>query len=267
MSYNNFQDPPQVTGGNITARLSNALPTAVMSVGGLFEISMPANTDVQIRALIARQVYILSEGEYPGGSFATSTAAIVNLTTAFLPADNNVHVAGERNTITIQDVLTSRIFKIVAWRFGAIAGNWSGWVEEIGATTNQVLTAASPIDITSNQVSFIAPYVRATGSIAIGDFNSATVSANAANTPGVTASIVSGSGGSMIMQVNIPGGLLPDALWKLSGTISSNAAEAAAANASVVWELANKTAIGFQIIFRETISAAQNCNFEFFIIR
>lgn len=119
-----------------------------------------------------------------------------------------------------------------------------------------------------NNIDGTIPAIKVVGSIAIGDFNTATPGANAANTPGVTASITSGSGGSpMIMQVNIPAGILPDALWKLSGTISSNATEAPAANATVLWELASKTAIGFQIIFRESVGAVQNCNFEFFIIR
>jgi hypothetical protein len=153
VSYNNNLDPTPAVGGNITARLSNALPSVVMSVGGLFEIGMPTNTDVQIRALTVRSVYILSEGEYPGGSFSTGTAAPVALTTAFVPADNNVHVAGERNVITIQDILTNRIFRVTAWRFGAIAGNWSGWVEEIGTTTSQVLTPGYGIDINGGVVS------------------------------------------------------------------------------------------------------------------
>jgi hypothetical protein len=152
VSYNNLLDPATF-GGNITAKVSNALPTTVMQVGGLFEIGMPASTDAQIRALVPRSIYILSEGEYPGGSFSTGTAAPVNLTTAFVPADNNVHVAGERNVITIQDILTNRIFRVTAWRFGAIAGNWSGWVEEIGITTSQVLTPGYGIDINGSVVS------------------------------------------------------------------------------------------------------------------
>lgn len=131
----NWRAIEQPFSGNITAMVSNALPTAVLPVGGLFEISMPASTDVRIRSLVARQVYITSEGEYNGGSFSTTTAAIVNLTTTAVPADNNVHVAGEKNIITIQDVLTNRIFQVTVWRFGAVAGNWSGWAEEIGVAT------------------------------------------------------------------------------------------------------------------------------------
>lgn len=131
----NWRATEQPFSGNITSMVSNALPTAVLPVGGLFEISMPASTDVRIRSLVARQVYITSEGEYNGGSFSTTTAAIVNLTTTAVPADNNVHVAGEKNIITIQDVLTNRIFQVTVWRFGAVAGNWSGWAEEIGVAT------------------------------------------------------------------------------------------------------------------------------------
>ena len=115
--------------------ISNSLPTDVLTVGGLFEVSMPASIDVRIRSFIARQAYITSEAEYPGGSRSTSTSAIVNLTTTAIPADDNTPVAGELNRITIQDVLTNRLFVVTVWRFGAITGNWSGWVEEIGIAT------------------------------------------------------------------------------------------------------------------------------------
>lgn len=121
-------------GGNILAKVSNVAPIAVLPVGDLFEASMPPNTDVRIRALVNRQVYLTSEGEYPGGSFTTSTAAIVNLTTTFVPADNNVHVNGELNRITIQDISSGRLFVVTVWRLAGIGGNWSGWVEEIGVT-------------------------------------------------------------------------------------------------------------------------------------
>jgi hypothetical protein len=255
------------SGGNITSVLSNVAPAAVLNVGGLFEVSMPASTDVQIRALVARQVYISSEGEYPGGSFTTSTAAIVNLTTTFVPADNNVHVAGEMNIVRIQDILTGRIFRVTVWRLGAVTGNWSGWCEEIGATTNQILTALAPIELTSGVVTFAAPYIRGQGVINIGDFNTATVSPS--TTAGITASIISGSGSSpMVMSVALPAGMVPDDLYKVLPVITSNIAEAAGANATVVCQIAGgKTAVSFRVIFRETLGVTQNCNFEFVIIR
>ena len=122
------------TGGNVTAKLSNVTPIAVLPVGDLFEVTMPANTDVRIRSLVNRQVYLTSEGEYSGGSFTTTTSAIVNLTPTFVPADNNVHVNGELNRLTIQDILSGRLFTVTVWRLAGIAGNWSGWVEEIGVS-------------------------------------------------------------------------------------------------------------------------------------
>lgn len=260
--------PVNTLSGNMTSMLSNALPTAVLNVGGLFEVSMPASTDVQIRALTARSVYILSEGEYPGGSFATSTAAVVNLTTAFVPADNNVHVAGERNTITIQDILTGRIFRVTAWRLAAIVGNWSGWVEEIGISTNQVISAAAPIALTNNQITYTAPYIRGFGAINIGDFSTTTVTAAESST-GITASIISGVGGSpMVMQVNLPVSMVPDTLYKVLPVITSNLGEAATANATVVCQIAGgRATTNFRVIFRETVGVAQNCNFEFVIVR
>ena len=131
-------------GGNIIGVVTNVAPSVILPVANLFEVSMPASTDVRIRALVARQVYITSEGEYPGGSFTTSTAAIVNLGTAFVPADNNVHVAGELNVVRVQDILTGRLFVVTVWRLAGIAGNWSGWVEEIGVTTLSVSGPAAP---------------------------------------------------------------------------------------------------------------------------
>ena len=131
-------------GGNIIGVVTNVAPSVILPVANLFEFSMPANTDVRIRALVARQVYITSEGEYPGGSFTTSTAAIVNLGTAFVPADNNVHVAGELNVVRVQDILTGRLFVVTVWRLAGIAGNWSGWVQEIGVTTLAVAPPVTP---------------------------------------------------------------------------------------------------------------------------
>jgi hypothetical protein len=133
MSYQNEGEGGPY-GGNMSAFVSNGTPTTIMSVGGLFEFTMPANTDVRIRALTPRAVYITSEGMFPGGSFTTSTAAIVNLTTTATPVDTNVSVNGKLNLVTIHDILTGRIFRVTVWRLSAIAGNWSGWVEEIGVT-------------------------------------------------------------------------------------------------------------------------------------
>jgi hypothetical protein len=140
--------------GNIISSVSNALPTDVLQVAGLFEFSMAASTDVRIRSISGnRNVYFSTESEYPGGSFSTSTAAPVALTSAFITADNNVHVAGERFTTTVQDINTNRIFKVTCWRFGAITGNWSGWAEEIGLATNQVLTANNGLTINNGIIS------------------------------------------------------------------------------------------------------------------
>jgi hypothetical protein len=122
--------------GNIIAKVANVTPSTVMPVADLFEISMPASTDVRIRAIVARTAYITSEGQYPGGSFTTSTSAPVNVPTTPIPADNNVHVAGEKNVVCIQDLPSGRIFIVTVWRLGPIAGNWSGWVEEIGVSLN-----------------------------------------------------------------------------------------------------------------------------------
>jgi hypothetical protein len=150
MSYN-----PETLGGNISisAIVANGLPTAILPISGLFEITMPANTDVRIRAITPRPAYITSEGLYNGGSFTTTTSAIVAVPTTAIPADNNVHVAGEMNLIHIQDVLTGRIFRVTVWRLAAIAGNWSGWVEELGVPNaspvlNYATNAAAIADVT-----------------------------------------------------------------------------------------------------------------------
>jgi hypothetical protein len=143
--------------GNIIASKSNALPTDVLQVASLFEFSMAASTDIGIRSISGnRSVYFSTESEYPGGSFSTSTAAPVALTSAFITADNNVHVAGERFTTTIQDITTNRIFKVMCWRFGAVTGNWSGWAEEIGLATNQIITAGTGIAINNGVISSTA---------------------------------------------------------------------------------------------------------------
>jgi hypothetical protein len=140
--------------GNIISSVSNALPTDVLQVAGLFEFSMAASTDVRIRSISGnRSIYLATESEYPGGSFMTSTAAPVALTSAFITADNNVHVAGERFTTTVQDINTNRIFKVTCWRFGAVTGNWSGWAEEIGLATNQIITAGTGIAINNGVIS------------------------------------------------------------------------------------------------------------------
>jgi hypothetical protein len=132
-------EAPKEGAANISAMVSNVPPTAILNVGRLYEITMPTNTDVRIRALVARQAYISSEGEYSGGSFTTTTGAIVNVPVTPIPADNNIHIAGEMNIVKILDVATNRIFRVTVWRMGAIAGNWSGWVEEISVSAVPVI--------------------------------------------------------------------------------------------------------------------------------
>jgi hypothetical protein len=140
-------------------------------------------------------------------------------------------------------------------------------VERIGITSNQAITASAPLNLASGAVSFTAPYIRAFGSIALSDLSTANVIV-AESTPGITASVISGAGTAvMVMQVNLPAGLLLDPIYKIGSSISSNPAEAAGANASVVDEIAGKTATSFRVIFREVVGALQNCNYEFFIIK
>jgi hypothetical protein len=130
------------------------------------------------------------------------------------------------------------------------------------------LTATAPIDITSNVVTYTAPYFRCQGTINITDFTTA-ATVVAETTTGITATVVSGSGTSpMVMQVNLPAGMVPDALYKVMAVISSNAAELATANATVVFEIAaGRTPTNFRVVFRETVGVQQNCNFEFVIFR
>jgi hypothetical protein len=128
-------------GGNITAVVTNVAPIAVLPVGDLFEVSMPANTDTRIRAIVARQAYLSTETEYPGGSFTTSTAAIVNIPTTGIFAQDGAHVAGELNILRIQDLATNRLFRVTTWRLAGTAGNWSGWVEEIGVSFSGIIPA------------------------------------------------------------------------------------------------------------------------------
>jgi hypothetical protein len=259
-------EPATNFGGNITSMVSNVLPTFILTVGGLFEITMPANTDVRIRSFVPRQAYITSEGEYNGGSFTTTTSAVVNLTTTAVPADNNVHVAGEKNIITIQDVLTGRIFRVTVWRLAGVAGNWSGWCEEIGISINPILTVTNPLVLANNQITYTAPYIRGFGKISVGDLNIAVV-VPAESTLGITASMTGITGGG-ILTVNMPVDLVPDTAYKVFVTVTSNPAEAAASNATVVFEIAaGKTTTAFRIILREYTSAVQNCNVEFIVVR
>lgn len=127
-------------GGNIVVSRNNIAPATTVQFGGNFEFSCPASSDPRIRCLVGTdQAYISSEGLYPGGSFTTSTAAIVNLTTAFTQLDNNVHVAGEGWSIRFLSLTQNKMYVINAWRMSAITGNYTVWVEEIGVTGTIVL--------------------------------------------------------------------------------------------------------------------------------
>jgi hypothetical protein len=141
--------------GNIIARVSNVTPVAVMTFDN-FKVRLAANVSPQIATIVGSEsVSILTEQEYPGGSFTAAQAGSsspTTLTTTYFTFDDSAHVAGERFEATIQKYSTGQIFKLTMWRLAAIAGNWSGWVEEIGTTTSNIFTASNGLTITGNNI-------------------------------------------------------------------------------------------------------------------
>jgi hypothetical protein len=108
-----------------------------------------------------------------------------------------------------------------------------------------------------------AAVVKARAKVNITDFSTNTI---VTQTNLASATIISGSGSSnMVMDFTFTIPLI-SANYQILGEISANVGEAAGANATIVFETANKTTNGFRVIFRETVSITQNCNFEFVVL-
>jgi hypothetical protein len=134
----------------------NVPPTWLLDFDG-FRITMPANAAGRIATTIDnRSIIMLTEQEYPGGSFASGTG--VNgtptlLTTTGVVLDDGVNVAGERYMTSVLDLTKNQLYHIFVWRHGLVSGNWSGCVTKVGITGNTPLTASNGIQIVGNVIS------------------------------------------------------------------------------------------------------------------
>lgn len=166
-------------------------------------------------------------------------------------------------------VWSSNIGKIATW-------SGSSWVyytpllnDKTSVTTganvglNYIYNGTDWVLLTNTNNSQVS-VVKAKAKIRINDFNLATIT----NQTNIATAVISSGSGSSPMIMNITFSLpLTNINYQILGEISSNIGEAAGANATVVYETANKTINGFTVIFREIASTIQNCNFEFIILQ
>ena len=118
---------------NVIVKVFNVDQGTIMSFDNL-KLTLSGNNCQIATEVGAEKVAILSEHEYPGGSFAAHTGG-VGKPVAVTPKLQNVgdtgFVEGERATLTIANFTTSKLYRACVWMHSAAGGNWSGWVEEI----------------------------------------------------------------------------------------------------------------------------------------
>ncbi len=125
-----FYAPPQSA---VTARVFNVAQGTVMSFDNL-QLTFIGNNCQLSTEVGAENVAILSEHEYPGGSFAAHTGGDgvpVSVTTTPQNVSDADFVTGERATLTMANLTTSKLYRACVWMHSQAGGNWSGWVEEI----------------------------------------------------------------------------------------------------------------------------------------
>ena len=118
---------------SVIARVFNVAQGTVMSFDNL-KLRLIGNNCQISTAVGAENVAILSEHDYPGGSFAAHTGGVgapVSVTTTPQNVGDTGLVAGERATLTIADFTTSKLYRACVWMHSPAGGNWSGWVEKI----------------------------------------------------------------------------------------------------------------------------------------
>ena len=125
-----FNGSPPAT---VFEKVFNVAQGTVMSFDNL-KLTLSGNNCQISTAVGAENVAILSEHEYPGGSFASHTGGVgtsVSVTTTPQNVGYTGFVTGERATLTIANFTTSKLYLACVWMHSQAGGNWSGWVEEI----------------------------------------------------------------------------------------------------------------------------------------
>ena len=125
-----FNGSPPAT---VFAKVFNVAQGTVMSFGNL-KLTLSGDNCLISTEVGAENVAILSEHEYPGGSFASHTGGVgtsVSVTTTPQKVGYTGFVTGERATLTIANFTTSKLYRACVWMHSQAGGNWSGWVEEI----------------------------------------------------------------------------------------------------------------------------------------
>ena len=125
-----FNGSPPAT---VFAKVFNVAQGTVMSFDNL-KLTLSGNNCQIATKVGAEKVAILSEHEYPGGSFAAHTGGVgtsVSVTTTPQKVGYTGFVTGERATLTIANFTTSKLYRACVWMHSQAGGNWSGWVEEI----------------------------------------------------------------------------------------------------------------------------------------
>lgn len=118
---------------SVIARVFNVAQGTIMSFDNL-QLTLITNNCKIATAVGTESVAILSEHEYPGGSEAAHTGGIgtpLTVLTILQNVGNTGFVAGERATLTIANLTTSKLYRACVWLHSASGGNWSGWVEKI----------------------------------------------------------------------------------------------------------------------------------------
>ena len=118
---------------SVTARVFNVAQGTVMSFDNL-QLTLTGNNCLIATAVGTAAVAILSEHEYPGGSVVAHTGGTgtpASVTTTFQSVGSTGFVAGERATLTIANLTTSKLYSACVWMHSASGGKWSGWVEKI----------------------------------------------------------------------------------------------------------------------------------------
>jgi hypothetical protein len=241
--------------GNIIAMVSNVTPTATMDFDG-YRITVPSGQEMRIATTSGtKSASWLAEQEYPGGSFSSALGtnlAPITLTTTSVTTADNTTVPSERMIMLLQEYPSNAIYRITTQRLGAVTENWSGFVEKIGVTTNQILT---PRKLMLN-------YASVTANMA--DFQATPVLTLDDNIASITN--VSGAVGAVAIYLVTFTTPMPSIDYLVNYEYISNAAEAAGANATVLpLETAVKTVNSFRFIIRESASTTQNFSIKFVI--
>lgn len=101
---------------------------------------------------------ILSEHEYPGGSFSAhngGTGTPITVTTADTVIGDPGFVAGERAVFTLRNFTTGALYQGTVWGHSN-GGNWSGWVTKVGMSSSLPVAVDSTLAINNGLIGRVA---------------------------------------------------------------------------------------------------------------